>query len=168
MLQLTKLLEGSSGLAPQEIRNIADSRVRDWGIHPDQAPMLKTGHTDADYQAFKQAEFTYLERKGIYDDLAADDLIDEEKRQRDYQSGRWAKPRYKTPYKAQSTTTLEGVADGIVSGKVPTTVTPTLMDALNSYLEFYAEKNIGGNARTIVSVRLISSCQFSLLTSSMA
>lgn len=150
-LQLTKLLEGSTEIAPQEIRNIADSRVRDWGIHPDQAPILQAGHTDAEYEVFKQAELTYLERKDIYHDLAADALIDEEKRQRDYQSGRWAKPHYKTPYKAQSTTTLEGVADGIVLGKIPTTVTPTLMDALVSYLEFYAEKNIGGNARTIQS-----------------
>ena len=62
-LQITKLIEGSTEIAPQEIRNIADSRVRDWGIHPDQAPTLQAGHTDAEYEAFKQAERTYLELK---------------------------------------------------------------------------------------------------------
>ena len=80
-LQLTKLIEGSTKIASQEIRNIADSKVRDWGIHPAQAPTLQAGHTDAEYEAFKQAERTYLELKDIYYDLAADDLIDEEKRQ---------------------------------------------------------------------------------------
>ena len=150
-MRLTKLIEGSTDTTPQEIRSIADSRVRDWGIHPDQVPTLQAGHSDAEYEEFKQAERTYLERKDIYYDLAADNLIDEEKRQRDYQSGRWAKPNYKTPYKAQSTTTVEAASDGIVTGQIITTMTPTLRDALASYLEFYVERNTGGNARTIQS-----------------
>ena len=134
-MRLTKLIEGSTDITPQEIRSIADSRVRDWGIHPDQVPTLQAGHSDAEYEAFKQAERTYLERKDIYYDLAADNLIDEEKRQRDYQSGRWAKPNYKTPYKAQSTTTVEAASDGIVTGQIITTMTPTLRDALASPIQ---------------------------------
>jgi integrase len=83
--------------------------------------------------------------------LAADELIDEEQRHKDYRSGKWGQPDYQTPYKAQSKTTVAGVTEGIVAGRVATTVNPTLMDAMNSYLEEYAEKNIGGNARTIQS-----------------
>lgn len=79
-VKLTKLLESGSDLAPQDIRNIADSRVRSWGIHPDQAPVLMAGHTDEEYAAFKDAEREYLERKDLYYDLAADDLIHEEQR----------------------------------------------------------------------------------------
>ena len=150
-MKLTKLLEGGSGLAPQDIRSIADSRVRSWGIHPDQAPVLNAGHTVEEYAEFKDAEREYLERKELYDDLAADELIDEEQRQKDYRSGKWGEPKYQTPYKAQSKTTVEGVTDGIVAGRIATTLTPTLMDAMNSYLEAYAEAKIGGNPRTIQS-----------------
>ncbi|WP_391481654.1 DUF6538 domain-containing protein [Nereida sp. NH-UV-3] len=150
-MKLTKLLEGASDLAPQDIRNIADHRVRTWGIHPDQAPVLKAGHTEKEYAEFKEAERVYLERKDLYYDLAADELIDEEQRQKDYRSGKWGQPDYQTPYKAQSKKTVEGVTDGIVAGDVATTVNPTLMDAMNSYLEAYAENKIGGNPRTIQS-----------------
>jgi hypothetical protein len=149
--QLTKLLEGGEDLAPQHIRNIADGRVRSWGIHPDQAPVLKAGHSEAEYADFKEAERVYLEMKDIYYDLAADDLIDEEQRQKDYRSGKWGQPNYQVPYKTQSKKTVVGVTEGIVAGRVATTITPTLMDAMTSYLEAYAEKNIGGNARTIQS-----------------
>ena len=137
-LKLTKLLESGSDLSPQDIRNIADSRVRSWGIHPDQAPVLKAGHTDEEYAAFKDAEREYLERKDLYYDLAADELIHEEQRQKDYQSGKWGQPDYQTPYTAQSKTTVEGVTSGIVAGRVLITVNPTLMDAMTSYLEAYA------------------------------
>ena len=150
-VKLTKLLESGSDLSPQDIRNIADSRVRSWGIHPDQAPVLKAGHTDEEYAAFKDAEREYLERKDLYYDLAADELIHEEQRQKDYQSGKWGQPNYQMPYKAQSKTSVEGVTDGIVAGRVPTTVNPTLMDAMTSYLDAYAEDKIGGNPRTIQS-----------------
>ena len=150
-MKLTKLLEGDIDLAPQDIRNIADSRVRSWGIHPDQAPVLKAGHTVEEYAEFKEAEREYLERKELYYDLAADELIDEDQRQKDYRSGKWGQPNYQTPYKAQSKTTVAGVTEGIVAGHVATTVNPTLMDAMTSYLEAYAEDKIGGNARTIQS-----------------
>tara|TARA_R110000744_G_scaffold209385_2_gene328296 strand:- start:3 stop:1547 length:1545 start_codon:yes stop_codon:yes gene_type:complete len=149
--KLTQLLEGANDLAPQDMRNIADGKVRNWGIHPDQAPVLQAGHTETEYAEFKEAERAYLERKDLYYDLAADELIDEEQRHKDYRSGKWGQPDYQTPYKAQSKTTVAGVTEGIVAGRVATTVNPTLMDAMNSYLEEYAEKNIGGNARTIQS-----------------
>jgi hypothetical protein len=38
--KLTQLLEGANDLAPQDMRNIADGKVRNRGIHPDQAPVL--------------------------------------------------------------------------------------------------------------------------------
>ena len=79
--KLTQFLEGANDLAPQDIRNIADSRVRNWGIHPDQAPVLLAGHTETEYAEFKEAEREYLDRKDLYDDLAADELIDEDQRQ---------------------------------------------------------------------------------------
>ena len=150
-MKLTKLLEGGSDLAPKDIRNIADNRVRTWGIHPDQAPVLKAGHTVEEYAEFKDAEREYLERKDLYYDLAADELIDEEQRQKDYRSGKWGQPNYQTPYKAQNKMTVAGVTEAVVAGRVATTVNPTLMDAMNSYLEAYAEAKIGGNPRTIQS-----------------
>lgn len=150
-LRLTKMLEGAHDLTPQDIRNIADSRVRKWGLHPDQAPVLKAGHTDAEYVAFKDAEQTYLEGRDIYYGLAADALIDDAQLEKDYQTGRWAEPNYRTPYKSQNASTVESVTEGIVSGVIASTTTPTLKTAMVSYLEFYAEKNIGGNARTIQS-----------------
>lgn len=150
-LTLTKMLEGSKDLAPQDVRSIADSRVRSWGVHPDQAPVLKAGHTADEYAAFKEAETTYFEFRDTYYDLAAEQQIDEIQRKKDYDSGKWGEPDYVTPYKNFKASTVEGAIQGIVSGSVATTTTPTLKDAMLSYLEFYAEKNIGGNARTIQS-----------------
>ena len=150
-MKLTKLLEGSSDLAPQDIRNIADSRVRSWGIHPDQAPVLKAGHTEAEYAAFKEAARTYIDQRDLYYDLAADELIDQEQRERDYRSGEWGQSDYQTPYKVQDVNSVAEITSSIVAGRVATTVNPTLMDAMNSYLEAYAEAKIGGNPRTIQS-----------------
>ena len=42
-------------------------------------------HAEDEYAEFKDAEREYLERKDLYYDLAADELIDEEQRQKDYQ-----------------------------------------------------------------------------------
>ena len=150
-MTMTKMLEGSKDLAPQDIRNIADSRVRNWGIHPDQASVLKAGHTAKEYAAFKEAETTYFEFRDTYYDIVAEQQIDEVQRKKDYDSGKWGEPDYVTPYKKLKASTVEGAIQGIVSGSVATTTTPTLKDAMLSYIEFYAEKNIGGNARTIQS-----------------
>lgn len=150
-ITLTKMLEGGKDIAPQDIRNIADGRVRSWGIHPDQAPVLKAGHTNEEYVAFKKAEATYFELRDTYYDIAAEHQIDEAQQKRDYESGRWGEADYVTPYKSFKASTVEGAIQGIVSGTVATTKEPTLKDAMLSYLEFYAEKNIGGNARTIQS-----------------
>jgi len=150
-LKLTKMLESPTELTPLEIGSLADIRVRDWGIHPDQAPTLKAGHTLAEYNSFKNAERNYLERQDIYHDLASDELIDEVQRKNDYQSGKWGQPNYQTPYKKPDQTTVAGAAYNIVTGQMITTVTPTVRDALSSYVEHYKEKNTGGNARTIQS-----------------
>jgi hypothetical protein len=58
----------------------------------------------------------------LYYELAADDLIDEEQLEKDYRNGRWGQPGYQTPYKAQSNTTLAGVTENIVAGRIATTV----------------------------------------------
>ena len=43
------------------------------------------------------------------------------------------------------------ITSSIVAGRIAPTVNPTLMDAMNSYLEAYAEAKIVGNPRTIQS-----------------
>ena len=151
-IKLTKMLENPIELTSLEILNLADTRVRGWGIHPDQAPVLKAGHTQAEYNSFKDAECKYLEIQDLYYDVASEDLIDEERRKQDYQSGKWGQPNYETPYKKPNWNTMTGATYNIVSGRTITTITPTVQDALSSYIEHYKEKNAGGNPRTIQSI----------------
>ena len=132
---------------------IADKRPRDWGVNPEQAPVLKAGHTKADYEDFKAKEEEYLRLRDLYFDVATDDLVDEEQQQRDYDSGLWGKPGYRVPYKKPDVSTVSGAAYNIASGKIITTSSPTLNDALVSYIADYEERNCGGNARTIQSAK---------------
>ena len=150
---LTKSLERGETLSLAEVTLIADKRVRDWGIHPEQAPVLKAGHTTAEYDEFKAKEQEYLQLRDLYFDLAGDDLIDEEQRRRDYNSGVWGKPGYQTPYKKPDVTTVSGAAYIIASGEIITTNSPTLNDALVSYISDYEERNYGGNARTVQAAK---------------
>lgn len=150
---LTQSMERGETLSLAEVTLVADKRVRDWGIHPDQAPVLKAGHTTAEYDEFKAKEQEYLQLRDLYFDVAGDDLIDEEQRRRDYNSGVWGKPGYQTPYKKPDVTTVSGAAYIIASGEIITTNSPTLNDALVSYISDYEERNYGGNARTVQSAK---------------
>lgn len=150
-IKLTKLLQGASDLTPSEVLSIADTKVRSWGIHPEDRPKLYAGYTQEQFTAFKEAEQTYLERQEIYLGLAADSMIDEAKQREDYESGVWGRAGYKTPYKQIDASTIAGATYNVVTGQVATTREPTVEDAMNSYIEDYKERNYGGNRRTIQS-----------------
>ena len=148
---LTQLLERSDDVPPAEIARIADMRVRDVGIHPEQEPVLKAGHTQQEYEDFKIRELEYLEKREAYLDILADSLIDEQRLRRDYDSGKWGRADYKMPYREPSTANVSAVAHRIISGDIATTKSPTLRDALNSYIADYKERKVLGNPRTIQS-----------------
>ena len=150
---LTKSLERGETLSVSEVTSIADKRLRDWGVHPEQAPILKAGHTKAEYEEFKSQEEEYLQLRDLYFDIATDELIDEQQRRRDYDSGLWGKSGYQTPYKKPDVSTVSGAAYNIASGKIITTNSPTLNDALVSYIADYEERNYGGNSRTVQSAK---------------
>lgn len=149
--RLTKRLEGGEDLSSSEITKIADAQVRRFGLHPEQAPVLKAGHTKEEYEQFKVLEAEYLEKRDLYFDVVGDSLVDEQQLRRDYDSGKWGRSGYKTPYRKPSSSNVPDVAYGIVAGKVATTNSPTLKDALNSYLADYKERKVLGNARTVQS-----------------
>ncbi|MDE4145236.1 tyrosine-type recombinase/integrase [Phaeobacter gallaeciensis] len=150
-LKLSKVLQGASDLTPSEVLSIADTKVRSWGLHPEQRPKLHAGYSQEEFTAFKEAERTYLERQEIYLGLAADSMIDENQQRKDYESGAWVRTGYKTPYKRIDASTISGATYNVVTGQVATTREPTVEDALNSYIENYKERNYGGNRRTIQS-----------------
>jgi len=150
---LMKSLESDASMSSSEVTLIADNRVRDWGIHPEQAPVLRAGYSEAEYDEFKAKEREYIERRDFYFELAGDSLVDEVQQQKDYVSGVWGKAGYQTPYRKPDASTVSGASFNIASGQVETTSSPTIKDALASYLLAYEEKNFGGNVRTLQSAR---------------
>ena len=112
--KLTKLLEGGSDLTPSEVLSIADTKVRSWGIHPEDRPKLHAGYSQEEFTAFKEAEQTYLERQEIYLGLAGDSMIDEAQQRKDYESGVWGRAGYKIPYKQIDASTIAGAAYNVV------------------------------------------------------
>jgi integrase len=150
--KLTKLIEAPESLSFQEVIQIADTRVRQWEIHPDQAPILKAGASEEEYKAFREAEQDYLERRETFWLANSDALIDEEQRQRDYDSGRWGSAGYIEPYRKPDTKNVNDMVLQVADGKAETKSQPNLRDALVGYLEDYRERNVDGNFRTIQSI----------------
>ena len=144
---LRKQLENPEILTSREITQVADSRVREWGVHPDQAPVLKAGASDEEYKAFKKAEAEYLEQKDMFWDTV--DLVDEEQRQRDYDSGEWGKAGYQDPIRTPDPKRLDDATYMLVAGELKTTSEPTLKTATEDYIADYLERKIDGNPRTI-------------------
>ena len=58
---LTQSLERGETLSVAEVALIADKRLRAWGVHLEQAPVLKAGHTKEEYEEFKAKEQEYLQ-----------------------------------------------------------------------------------------------------------
>jgi integrase len=145
--RLLKQLENPDTLTPREITQVADARVRQWGGHPDQAPVLKAGASDEEYKAFREAEADYLEQREIFWDTV--DLVDEAQRKRDYDSGVWGQPGYQDPTRKLDLSKVEDVTMLVVAGDVNTTSEPTLRTATEDYIADYLERNVDGNPRTI-------------------
>ena len=140
-------------MRPEDVLKAADSRVRRFGLHPEQAPILKAGATQEEYEAFRAAEERYLERRDFFHEVNDDLLIDHEQRQQDYDVGIWGRPGYQEPYRKPDPSKIDDVAVMVVSGDIQSQIKgePTLDDALISYLEHYREEKFDGNPRTIQS-----------------
>ena len=78
---LRKQIENPAILTAREITQVADSKIRKWGVHPDQAPALKAGASDIEYKAFKKAEAEYLEQRDMFWD--AFDMVNQDQRRRE-------------------------------------------------------------------------------------
>ena len=147
--RLIKALEAPDNLTSSEIIQIADSSVRRWGIHPDQAPVLQAGASKEEFEAFRSAEALYLEQRSLFVDDYRDELIDEQQRAKDYQSGVWGKPDYQTPYKRPNPKHVGDASYMVATGDLVTTKEPTLARAVEYYINDYEERNVDANLRTL-------------------
>jgi len=118
----------------------ANRRAIAFGVHPDQAPILRAGATEEEKDKFKAAEAEYLVQRQDFLSEISNDFIDEGQRQRDYESGWWFKEGYQTPYLRPDPAKVEDATLLVANGKLNTNLEPTLADALQIYLNISLEK----------------------------
>ena len=122
-------------LQTSELAIEANRQAIHWGVHPDQAPVLKAGHTEAEREAFFEEEKEWLARRHHFLELVTDNLTDYEKLQKDYETGLWGQKGYANPIRTDSQAELELSKIAVVEGSLKTSLEPTLLDALNVYLD---------------------------------
>ena len=138
-----KMLASPNSLNSLEVLDQANRIAEEFGIHPEQAPVLKGGYTEAEYDVFVYADKDYRGKQEDwnwnYPDMVQDKYIDEEQRQKDYETGRWGQPGYQTPYKRIDPRDPLIVAGDIISGDVIKSLDATWRDAFELYLEVNAK-----------------------------
>ena len=137
-----KLARSASGkdVSPDTVKQSqvlmeASRRAIAYGVHPDQAPVLRAGATTEEYEEFRTAEATYLEQRQEFLSEISDNLIDEDQRRSDYASGAWGRDGYQTPYRRPNPAKVGEATYLVASGELNANIEPTLADALQLYLD---------------------------------
>jgi integrase len=112
----------------------AHRRAIAFGVHPDQAPILRAGATKEEKDNFEAAEAEYLQMRREFISEISDNFIDEDRRQRDYDSGLWFQEGYQTPYLRPDPAKVKDATFLVAIGESNTNLEPTLADALKVYL----------------------------------
>ena len=110
----------------------ATNMLKHEGVLPTQQPKILKGATLNELLEWKdQAE----NAKGILVSNLQDRYIDEEKRQRDYDSGRWNTSGYEDTYKPVDPNDVDSVALEILSGSTPSNaIEPTWRETADIYI----------------------------------
>ena len=112
----------------------ANLLAMDYGVHPDQAPVLRAGATEQERKEFERQEKEYLKRREIYFDAAGDLLLDKRHREDAYKDGRWSSPEYTDKYRQPNIANLQEATYAVVEGNTDALRSRTFSDALEVYL----------------------------------
>jgi len=109
------------------------------GIHPDQGPRLDVSATLEDIAAFpkrlEEWRNRLAEKSELMLEIIADNSVDEDQRQKDYDEGRWATDGYQTPFKAVSPDHPIAAAYAIATGTSYVPSHTTWRDAVELYIK---------------------------------
>ncbi|MCV2876779.1 tyrosine-type recombinase/integrase [Rhodobacteraceae bacterium XHP0102] len=112
------------------------------GLLDDQMPKLSPNANAQERQEYLAEVAVWQDRRELYKDLLLEALefqsLDEEQLKKDYDSGRWGQPDYKTPYK--EVTSVEGTALNILHGGEYAQSKATWKTALGLYFSVNASQ----------------------------
>ena len=100
-------------------------------------PMLAAGAFPAERNAFDVAEDAWLIAVENTESELADRYVDSEKRQQDYNNGKYFEAGYQTPYLEPQPDDPDLLALNQVKKGIPITLKPTWADAVHSYFRIH-------------------------------
>lgn len=146
------LLDSKQGkVSGTEALRIAKHIAVKAGFHPTQAPRLPDHPTDADWEKYKseRAEWDgWLDaQRDILTDVEEQESTDHEQMAKDYRTGRWIEPDYKTPYKPANPNGVLQLTRKILDGELTPALEPTWQDAVDLYISVNKQEKIRDLAR---------------------